>query len=439
MSQTINFIDSVIRALPAPKERTVYWCNGCPGLGLRITPTGKKSFVYKYMSGRSSRWITIGKYPALTIRKARQEYDRLYELVHDYGKDPIQEEKDRIAKLAARIKVSEFTETYLEHSRIKEKTTIHEEERIFNKYLLPLVGDKTLDEVTGKDIDLIQSRIIAEASKRKNTTKGGRVAVKNYLAYIRQLFNLAIKKRLISSNPVTEIENLGTSGVRDRVLSFEEIWLFWNRLEGSGVPKVTANALKFMFVSMQRGIEVRNMKQASIKYGENIWQMEMCETKNRTMHRVPLNDLAHNLIEETLNYTGNSDYIFGATRAIKVPRTPFSDLQPLGSSALSQAIRKHRKQMGIEDFTPHDLRRTAATWITAVGLPKLYAKLMLNHSDGEKDITSEVYVQYSYDFEKRKAANVWEFVLSEIVNCKRREDIPTLDEMRVLVKNSDLL
>jgi hypothetical protein len=64
---------------------------------------------------------------------------------------------------------------------------------------------------------------------------------------------------------------------------------------------------------------------------------------------------------------------------------------------------------------------------------------MLNHSDGERDVTGEVYVQYSYDFEKRRAAQVWEFVLDRIVTCKSVKDIPTLEALRENVRQSRLL
>ncbi len=93
----------------------------------------------------------------------------------------------------------------------------------------------------------------------------------------------------------------------------------------------------------------------------------------------------------------------------------------------------------IADFCPHDLRRTGATWITAVGSPKLYARLILNHSDGERDVTGEVYIQYSYDFEKRRAAQVWEFILDQIVTCETPKDILILEELIVRIKESELL
>ena len=64
---------------------------------------------------------------------------------------------------------------------------------------------------------------------------------------------------------------------------------------------------------------------------------------------------------------------------------------------------------------------------------------MLNHSDGERDVTGEVYVQYSYDFEKQRAAQVWEFILDQIVTCDSIKDIPTLEELRTRVRESGLL
>jgi len=78
-------------------------------------------------------------------------------------------------------------------------------------------------------------------------------------------------------------------------------------------------------------------------------------------------------------------------------------------------------------------------WITAAGLPKLYARLMLNHSDGDRDVTGEVYVQYSYDFEKQRAAQVWEFVLDQIVSAPTIEDVPTLEDLRQRVVQARLL
>ena len=133
------------------------------------------------------------------------------------------------------------------------------------------------------------------------------------------------------------------------------------------------------------------MRYSSYKPDENVWQMEVHETKNRTLHRVPMNRHALEIMAQVKPYTGACPYVFGATRAFSPPNPPNPDLIPPGRSAFSQAIRRSREAIGVEDFCPHDLRRTGATWITASGLPKLYARLMLNHSDGERDVSLPWY------------------------------------------------
>ena len=94
--------------------------------------------------------------------------------------------------------------------------------------------------------------------------------------------------------------------------------------------------------------------------------------------------------------------------------------------------------LGIENITPHDLRRTAATWLAGVGLLPHYAKLMPNHKDSGSDVTNSVYIQYSYDAEKRKAADIWALVLDAIVKCPTVDDVPSLEEVRKLVQESKL-
>jgi len=443
MSNTIKLIDSVIRNIKQSDKRQLFWFTDCPGFGLRVTPSGTKTFVFKYMitfnkKNRVSRWISIGKYPEWTIRRARAEYNRLYEQVYDYGRDPVKDKKDEQSKQKEKPTVKELSAIYLEFGRIKGKVSIDEEERYFKKDIYPIIGDKSVDEVSTNDIEEIQFNIIERAKSNDIATQNGKVAVKHAVACTRRLFKLAIKKELITKNPVDDIEPLGITGRRSRVLSFDEIWLFWNRIE-TLVPPVTAMALKFEFVTMQRGKEVRKMKFSTHKQNENVWHMMKEDTKNKKMHRVPLNRYAQDIIDDVSLYTGASPYVFGATKVLSPPITLRDNLKHLGKSALSQAINRKRDELGIEDFSPHDLRRTGATWIVAVGLPKLYARLMLNHSDGDNDVTGEVYVQYSYDFEKQRAVKVWEFILDQIVTCQSIKEIPTLDELRERVKNTGLL
>ena len=396
------------------------------------------------MVGKKSRWVTIGKYPAWSIRRARSRYDELYEQVNEYCRDPVKEIQTEKEAKKSRITVAELMNIYLDIGRQKGKVDIEREKMELERDVIPVVGNIYIDEVKPEDIETIQRNILNRANKKNMDNEnyarsGGKGAVYHILAYTRQMFNVAVKKELIRSNPVYKIENYGAIGVRERVLDFQEIWLFWNHIENVGLPPVTAYALKFILATMQRGNEVRQMTYAAYKEKEQIWQMAMQDTKNRTMHRVPLNKHAVEILKEVTQYTKASQYVFGATRALTPMNVCSGELKPLGRSALPQAIRKKREQLGIDDFSPHDLRRTAATWLAGIGLPELYSKLMLNHKESKSNTTGTVYIQYTYDFEKRKAADIWAFVLDRIICCSKIDDVPDLEAMRKIVRESGLL
>jgi integrase len=177
---------------------------------------------------------------------------------------------------------------------------------------------------------------------RKNATRDSKVAAKHAIACTRRLFNLATKKGKVKTNPVDDIEHLGITGKRGRVLSLQEIWTFWNGLEAAGVPPVTANALKFALVTMQRSKEIRHMQYVSIRPDEGVWHMERHETKNKTMHRVPLNRHALEIIEKVRPFTGASPYVFGATRAFTAPKEKNPDL-----GAVFLRLRKTPRRAGV--------------------------------------------------------------------------------------------
>jgi len=443
MSQKIKFIDTIIRNMRPENKRVIYWCEDCPGFGLRVTPSGNKSFVYKYTQNGKSVWYTIGKYPEWSIRNARREYEDLYEQVREYGRDPVKENKEIEIAKKNKLTVTDLKNEYIKVGYKKGKTDIKEEERALEKDIIPVIGDKYIDEVTPEDLDIIQNNILERGLKKKKAHENyahqsGKSALKHTFDYTRQMFNVAIDRGLMKTNPVSKIENYGTSNIRERILNFKEIWLFWNKIEHVGLPPVTANALKFILVTMQRGKEVREMKYSSLKLDEKIWEMSMDDTKNKTMHRVPLNYYALGILGFVNTHTSRSKYVFGSTKATDPLKNMCkTDLKPMGKSALARAMDRKRELLGIENITPHDLRRTAATWLAGVGLLPHYAKLMLNHKDSRSDVTNSVYIQYSYDAEKRKATDIWALVLDSIVKCPTIDDVPSLEDVRKIVQESE--
>lgn len=87
----------------------------------------------------------------------------------------------------------------------------------------------------------------------------------------------------------------------------------------------------------------------------------------------------------------------------------------LGSELLSLTIQQLRAKYGFE-WTPHDLRRTAATFMARMGVRRLVISKVLGHTEGE-NITA-IYDRASYDTEKRQALVMWGDKVERIVEGK---------------------
>ena len=101
----------------------------------------------------------------------------------------------------------------------------------------------------------------------------------------------------------------------------------------------------------------------------------------------------------------------------------------MGSTAFSHALRDNFELLSIkEKFTPHDLRRTAATCLTSVGYSKEWVSKLLNHTP--KDITSMVYDVFDYFEEKRAGMESIKYILDRILSAKDVELVPSLRAIR---------
>jgi integrase len=78
---------------------------------------------------------------------------------------------------------------------------------------------------------------------------------------------------------------------------------------------------------------------------------------------------------------------------------------------VQKAAERIRIAADIDDFVPHDLRRTAASYMTSLGVSRLVVSKILNHV--EPGIT-RVYDRYSYEREKRQALDTWASTLEGI-------------------------
>ncbi len=166
---------------------------------------------------------------------------------------------------------------------------------------------------------------------------------------------------------------------------------------------VMAATFRMRLLTAQRGSEVLTMRWASID--GDWWTIPAKVANNGLTHRVPLAPQAHALLDELRLLTGHSEWVFAS------PRREGPHI-----TAVQKAAARIAKRADIQ-FVPHDLRRTAASLMTLMGISRLVVSKILNHV--ESGITA-VYDRHSYDAEKRQALVRWAGRMDEILDLGRK-------------------
>ncbi|MEM8938617.1 MAG: integrase arm-type DNA-binding domain-containing protein [Bacteroidota bacterium] len=418
----LKFNELSIEQLKPMSKRVDYWCQGLPGLGIRVSPKGTKTWFYLFRYKGMQKRMSLGRYPAVSLSDAINKYADAKKAVLK-GFDPLFEKHTGEREEREELILSELIEYYLEHNQKIGKKSWKQEERNLRKYLLPELRNKKISQVTPKDLSKIFHYVIV--------TREAPVAAKRLYSYIRRLFNFAAEMGLMRrrDNPCLDIKLKFPNNRRERHLSPKEIYLFWNTLNDIPMSPIIRLALRFMILTVARSCEVREMKWSDVDLNTRIWILP--KTKNGRMHRVYLGNLSILILNDARKYSDGTGLVFGSTRHFKTCGKLLNDLGMLSSWALSQPIRRHFEMFNIQDkFYPHDLRRTGATLIAGLFGRRDFASMALNHTN--KDVT-DIYDQYGYDLEKKLMLNALNRAIEIIVNSKNVESVPSFEELRQVI------
>ncbi len=389
----MRFTDRGIQALKPKAERYEIWEDGRTGLGVRVAPSGRKSFVYIYRFNGKPRRMTLGAYPRIGLADARVLHSKAKQQ-RERGIDPGAEHIARRRAEHDAETVRDLIEEYLDKHARPNKRSAAEDERTLRKEVLPVWGSRKAKSITRRDVIKLLDGIV---------DRGAPIMANRTLAVVRKMFNFAISRDIIDASPCVMIQAPAKETPRDRVLSSAEIGAFWRGLDAAKMSNQARLALKLMLVSAQRREEVTCAPWAEFDLTDKVWEIPGSRTKNGRAHRVPLAALTLELLGEIREAAGESEWLFPSPRADK----------PIIPDATSHALRNNLDAIGVEGITPHDLRRSAASYMTELGISRLVVSKILNHSDGS--ITG-VYDRYEYGPEKRRALEAWGARLKEIIS-----------------------
>jgi integrase len=392
---TVNLTARFIDSLKTPAKRTEWFDEGVPGLCLRITETGHKSWgLYYRLAGRQQR-ISLGNYVALSLKEARSKARVALNDVAN-RRNPLAAKIEERTAETFRAMATEYIERYAKAN----KKSWEEDERMIHHDLLPFFGATRVKEITRREVNSILEQKAATAPIQANRLR----------SLLNKMFRWAIRKGEfgIENNPVylTEMPG-GKESARERVLSESEIKAFWSTSDKlreadkahRKYRMLTAATLKLRLLTAQRGDEVMSMEWGEID--GDWWTIPGSKTKNGLTHRVFLTAHSLRIIEgaRILCEGKISQYVFPGPRGGHIDN-------------VQKAIQKIRSLTGI-DFRGHDLRRTAATQMTSMGIPRFTVQKILNHA--EPGVTA-VYDRYGYDKEKREALEAWSKRLTLMVS-----------------------
>ena len=298
---------------------------------------------------------------------------------------------------------------YLEKWARPRKRSAAEDERILRKDVLPAWGRRKARDIGRRDVVLLLDGIVE---------RGAPIQANRTLGVIRRMFNFAISRDMLDTTPVVMVKPPSKENQRDRVLTFAEIRIFWHGLTKARMSEAVRLALKFQLATAQRKGEIVNAEWAEFDFEEGTWTIPGERSKNQRTHRVPLSALSLSLLEEVRELSGESPRLFPS------PRGGGS----ISATAVNHALRLSLPMIGLEDVVPHDLRRSAASAMTSLGIPRLVVAKLLNHIEGS---VTAIYDRHSYDDEKRHALDAWGAHLEAIVTARSApENIVRLKRMR---------
>lgn len=365
------------------------------GLTFTLSAAGTASWVLRYRYGGKQREKTIGKFPDISLKKARElaAADRVrIQQGMDVGREKQIEKHEQIKAMTVKSLVADYEEKVL--PGLASSTGVSRRQKI-RTYIFPAIGHLTARDVSGADLVDLLERVNAKHPKQ----------VKEVLSVVKTIFDHAQSKKIININPAVGISHKAISGVAGRagstriMLNDDEIKALLTAL---GKANRTVEFVTRILLSTAVRIQALMLAEwAHVDFEKKTWLIPPGDgRKSIREFVVPLTEQVIGYFQELKKIAGRSDYVVPVIKKRKEGDYP---MQP---GSVNHALERVCADLGdkIRAFSPHDLRSTARSHLGALGVPVAIAERCLNHTLGG---LIAVYDQHDYLVERRKALEQW--------------------------------
>ncbi|KAB0331790.1 tyrosine-type recombinase/integrase [Janthinobacterium sp. PLB04] len=367
------------------------------GLTFTLSRAGTASWVLRYMRDAKARELTIGNYPDISLAAARK-IAREKRGAIDGGQDPAAQKKEARMKSKMAWTVNALIKDYTVKRLVPPdfaEGTIYYRKSDFTNDIGPTLGTLNVTDVT-------PAHVVHMLEKSEKTW----AVQKRILTSTTQIFDHAIGKQLIHSNPCAAIKLAALMGKRPAprkrvMLSEQDLRKLLSSIADIG----TENALAFriMLATCVRSVELVKAKWADIDFDRATWFVPDESVKTRTGFLVPLTPTVLNWFGSLRDLSDGSEWVLPSRR-------PSRAGQHVGRTTLWAAITRafERGDIEIQRFTPHDTRSTAKGHMRNMGISREISEIALNHAlkgmEGIYDVREEIP-------ERRRALEQWALFL----------------------------
>ncbi|MEO5666961.1 MAG: site-specific integrase [Bdellovibrionota bacterium] len=352
--------------------RSILWDSEVSGFGLRLYPSGKKSFVVSYRSKGRKHLLTLGAYGVLTLQQGRDQAKLMLAQVIG-GENPVlnrrrEQQGETMADLA---------DAYLERYAKPFKRSWRSDEKRIQRSILPKWGPQRVRDISRSEVASFHHEIGKRAKYEANRT----------IALLSRMFGLAQEWGILdeaSANPAKGISKFKEEK-RDRWVSETEL----PKLASVVAQEKNLYVQSAFWLYLLTGVRKSELLQAKWEdVNFTRFELRLPKTKAGRVHYVPLNPPAMKLlIKLSLRRQPDNPYILVGNRK----GAPLVNI--------SKAWSRIRKASGLEDVRLHDLRRTVGSYLAQSGHSLQLIGKVLNHTNVS---TTQVYAHLAEN-QARKA------------------------------------
>jgi len=360
-----------------PKDKVFKLFDG-GGLHLLIKPSGYKAWKYDYRIDTARGTYTIGQYPDVSLKLARERHREAREYVAQ-GIHPKEiKVQERIENDLNNMRFSYYAYQWLDKQNLAETTHSDLKQRI-DKNLTLYLDKKKVNEFTTADLLKIA---------QKMTDRGARETAKRMAGLLRRVYNEILILGIVDTNPAQGLAELlpvpdkHAKGNFGHITSPEEIKVLLELIDSSNtrLDYATAQALKLMPLVFLRPKNIRFLKWEYINFENSIISIPATEAKTRKLLTVPLAHQTVTILRSMESLTGDLEYVFVSRHGKG---------KPLSENTTTAALRRFINPATGEPFgtgymTSHGFRHMASTLLNEMGYDSDVIELQLGHINKDR-------------------------------------------------------